>query len=181
MATARRSPKSTSSSSSSLNYRDAPDEMMHDAKYRIIEDDDDADPLSRELRHDHFPDAAMTALVTALLSNIELPSSWIKTSEAMENIVGGAGGAGILFHLNEAVSAYRHVGQVASSRDDIDDDDAASTTTPPPHPRRRGVMSTSSESTSSSTFADDIVETAKAFVPVAVEFAAVAAIANYFD
>ena len=177
MATARRSPKSTSSSS--LNYRDAPD-GMHDAKYRIIEDDDDADPLTRELRHGHSPETAMTSLATALLPNVELPSSWIKTSEAMENIVGGAGGAGILFHLNEAVSAYHHVGQVASSRDDIDDDDAASTTTPP-HPRRRGVPSTSSESTSSSTFADDIVETAKAFVPVAVEFAAVAAIANYFD
>ena len=102
----------SSSSSSSLHYRNDPDEMMRGifdddddddmwhpaAEYYldVYDDDDDddddvIDPLSRELlRRDHSHDAILATFATALFPNgIELPTSWIRASEAMENIVGG--------------------------------------------------------------------------------------------
>jgi hypothetical protein len=188
-----------SSSTTSLHYRSSPDDVDDDELdigryYRqwfagassylegpeeggggenILEDIDTDigigidDPLSRELRHGHFPDAVMTALTTAILPNIRFPMSWIRASEAMENIVGGAGGAGLFLHLNEAARAY-----------DGDADDASDA---PPPPRRRPSSPSAKEKTTTTTFADGLAETAKAFVPVVVEFAAVAAITNYFD
>ena len=60
--------------------------------------------------------------------------------------------------------------------DDDDDDDVIDPLIP-----TTSSESTTSTSSSGTTFANDIVETAKAFVPVAMEFAAVAALSNYFD
>ena len=154
------------------SYMDGPQEGGASGGFVLEEntdvdvDVDDDDPLSRELRHGHFPDAVMTALSTAIFPNIKFPTSWIRASEAMENIVGGAGGAGLFLHLNEAARAY-----------DGDAHDDSPTT-----PRRRpSSFSPPSTSARGTTFADGLVETAKAFVPVVVEFAAVAAVANYFD
>jgi hypothetical protein len=162
----------SSSSSSSLNYRSSSDvDGERDLRYWYGiasykegeeeededdgEDDDSEDPLSRELRHGHFPDAIMGALGTLFP---KLPASWVATSEAMENIVGGAGGVGLFLHLNEV----RRATAVDVDNDYYDDRDDALPLRP-------------------SSFADGIVETARAFVPVVVEFGVVDAVAKHFN
>jgi hypothetical protein len=165
-------------------------EQVTDEEGQNEEEEEDA--LSRALtrrtthHHDHFPDA-----VRDLLSSIPLPTlppHWIVTSEAMEAIVGGAGGAGVLLHLHNA-------GRALGLHDmDLHDMDGS---IPP-------LLSSSSSSSRgdednillndyTATIAEltttiktkklrkEVVDTAKAFVPVAVEIGVVDTLARYFN
>ena len=154
------------------------------------------DPLSRALtrrtahHHDHFPDA-----VRDLLSSIPLPTlppHWIVTSEAMEAIVGGAGGAGVLMHLHNA-------GRALGLHDmDLHDMDGStpppSSSSSPPSSRVDEAMlndyttmmttiTTATKTTTNKTkeLRKGVVDTAKAFVPVAVEIGVVDTLARYFN
>jgi hypothetical protein len=161
------------------------------------DDEEEEDALSRALtrrtthHHDHFPDA-----VRDLLSSIPLPilpPHWVVTSEAMEAIVGGAGGAGVLLHLHNA-------GRALGLHDmDLQDMDGS---IPPPSSSSssssRGdeetilndyTMTTITASTTTTTtttnktkkLRKEVVDTAKAFVPVAVEIGVVDTLARYFN
>ena len=151
----RQSPTSTGGarrrrSSSSLDYRSYADDINDglDRYYNIdvvsiyneqqeinnSNDDDELDqdqndPLSRVLtrrnvhRHDHFPDA-----IQNLLSAIpfpQLPPSWVVTSEVMEGLVGGAGGAGVFLHMHNAGEVFglplrRRTVMTQNNDDDVD-------------------------------------------------------------
>ena len=144
------------------------------------EEEEEEDPLSRALtrrtahHHDHFPDA-----VRDLLSSIPLPTlppHWIVTSEAMEAIVGGAGGSGVLMHLHNA-------GRALGLHDmDLHDMDGS---TPPPSSSSSSRVNeaTATKTTTNKTkkIRKGVVDTAKAFVPVAVEIGVVDTLARYFS
>jgi hypothetical protein len=110
----------------------------------------------------------------------------------MESIVGGAGGMGLLLRLSEAAEAWCGGlgGSSGGGGDDDDDDDddpggppAAATTSAPLlllRPRSPATAVTTT-ATAKSTFADGLAETARAFVPVALEFGAVAVVAKCFE
>lgn len=137
-------------------------------------DEEEEDPLSRALtrrttyHHDHFPDA-----VRDLLSSIPLPTlppHWIVTSEAMEAIVGGAGGAGVLMHLHNA-------GRALGLHDmDLHDMDGS---TPPSSSSSSRIDEETTNKTKK--LRKEVVDTAKAFVPVAVEIGVVDTLARYFN
>lgn len=163
---------------------------------QVTEGDEEEDALSKALtrrtthHHDHFPDA-----VRDLLSSIPLPTlppHWVVTSEAMEAIVGGAGGAGVLLHLHNA-------GRALGLHDmDLHDMDG---TTPPSSSSSSSssredkekilnevMMSTITTSTTTTSTTNktkklrkEVVDTAKAFVPVAVEIGVVDTLSRYFN
>ena len=138
-------------------------------------DEDQNDPLSRVLtrrnvhRHDHFPDA-----IRNLLSAIpfpQLPPSWVVTSEVMEGLVGGAGGAGVFLHMHNAGEAFglplRRPTVMTQNNDDYVD---------------MQTRHASSATAAATTHArKEVVDTAKALVPVAVEFEVLDAFARYFN
>jgi hypothetical protein len=174
------------------SYKEAEDEECDDAGVDDVEvdvdddDDDDEeeeDPLSRELLHGRrFPDATIAgALLGALLPG-KMPASWVATSGAMESIVGGAGGMGLLLRLSEAAEACGR-----SAGDDEDDTGGAPTSSSAPllllRSRSPATAATTRKSTTTTTatFADGLAETARAFVPVALEFGVVAVVAKCFE
>lgn len=143
----------------------------------IVDEDNVDDPLSRALtrrtvhHHDHFPDA-----IRDLLSSIPFPSlppSWVVTSEAMEALVGGAGGAGVLMHLHNAGEAFGlPLCQTVTTEFDVDSTNA----------RNESSTATTTATTMTKTqLRKEVVETAKAFVPVAVEFGVVDTLTRYFN
>lgn len=138
-------------------------------------DQDQNDPLSRVLtrrnvhHHDHFPDA-----IRNLLSAIpfpQLPPSWVVTSEVMEGLVGGAGGAGVFLHMHNAGEAFglplrRPTVMTQNNDDDVD-----------MHTRH----ASSATAAATTKVRKDVADTAKALVPVAVEFEVVDTFARYFN
>jgi hypothetical protein len=188
----RQSPTSTGGarrrrSSSSLDYRSYADDINDgiDRYYNIREsnnsndddelDQDQNDPLSRVLtrrnvhRHDHFPDA-----IRNLLSAIpfpQLPPSWVVTSEVMEGLVGGAGGAGVFLHMHNAGEVFglplrRRTVMTQNNDDNVD-----------MHTRH----ASSATAAATTKARKEVVDTAKALVPVAVEFEVVDTLARYFN
>lgn len=138
-------------------------------------DEDQNDPLSRVLtrrnvhRHDHFPDA-----IRNLLSAIpfpQLPPSWVVTSEVMEGLVGGAGGAGVFLHMHNAGEAFGLPLRRPTVMTQNNDDNVEMHT-------RHASSATAAATTNAR---KEVVDTAKALVPVAVEFEVVDTFARYFN
>ena len=138
-------------------------------------DEDQNDPLSRVLtrrnvhRHDHFPDA-----IRNLLSAIpfpQLPPSWVVTSEVMEGLVGGAGGAGVFLHMHNAGEAFGLPLRRPTVMTQNNDDDVEMHT-------RHASSATAAVTTKAR---KEVVDTAKALVPVAVEFEVLDTLARYFN